>query len=131
MDESTIPLLRKELDFEDVRWLGEYREGVEAVKLMDGTKTIQEIVEQTKIDSGTVSKLINEMIRRECLLVVNDRSAKPFIDRFGEDGFVVFNLIDGKRTIKEIIDESHFSNYKTMRIIEDNAGEIVLSLKKK
>jgi len=47
-----------------------------------------------------------------------DSTEKEIFKLFGEDGITVFNLIDGKRTIKQIIAESGIPKEKVIKIIK-------------
>lgn len=47
-----------------------------------------------------------------------DSTEKEIFGLFGEEGIIVFNLIDGKRTVKEIIVESKIPKENVIKIIK-------------
>lgn len=50
--------------------------------------------------------------------IYTDPTEKEIFDLFGEEGIKVFSLIDGKRTVKEIIAESMIPKEKVIKIIK-------------
>lgn len=92
------PMIVKKLGFMSNFKFAKYGK---AIKLMDGTRSIDQLVLETKIGREELNDLIVQL-NKESNLIYVDNSGKIAYEKLGIAGVDAYNLINGKRGIGEI-----------------------------